>query len=159
MNPEINLIFKRDGATAPLFVPKFTVGYAVVSESDNAISIITVQKTMKDETGWDALNRAKAKYPRLDWTATSGIECGCVPAGSTHAYWRATLEREGDNRLRLKINPKDPMLGAYGFITNRDAAVGWNEEEASVDRWVKSLLGTPEELASPETDMITKPSM
>jgi hypothetical protein len=159
MNPEISLTFKSDGATAPLFVPKFTVGYAVVRDDDHAISIITVQKTLKDETGWDALYRAKAKYPSLEWNATTGIECGCVPAGSAHAYWRATIEREGSNRLRLKINPKDPMLGAYGFITNRDAAVGWNEEEESIERWVKNLLGEKEVLTTPKTDLVTKPSM
>jgi hypothetical protein len=161
MNPKIQLKFK-DGASSTMYVPRFTVAYAIMDDDPKRIHILTVQKTPKDETGWDALARGKAKFPNLEFTTTSGIECGCVPTGSAHGYWRAEVRRLDDNRLQLMLNPKDPMLAAWGFITNQDAATGWVEDEEVIERWVKALLGEkedPTKLSNLNSKMVTKPSM
>lgn len=150
----------RDGATASLLVPKFTVAYAIVKDEPNKVVVLTVQKTLKDRSGLAALMRAEEKYPQLTWQPISGISCGVVKAGSAHPYWKAVLERTDANRLRLCINPKDPMLGAYGYITDREAAVGLGQNEDEITKWLLSELDPDGAKLQPvQNDAITKPSL
>jgi hypothetical protein len=155
LNGYVPITFK-DGATASLLVPKFTVAYAIVRDLERKVTVLTTQKTPKDESGYAALRRAKAKFPKLVWCAISGIACGIVRAGAAHEYWKAVLERTEDNSLRLIINPKDPMLGAYGYITDREAAVGMGQNEDEIDKWLMAILDPASTKLNPEPNSAVK---
>jgi hypothetical protein len=158
INESVPVTFK-DGAIASLVVPKHTIAYAIVQDKTDRVLVLTVQKTIKDRSGLAALLRAKAKFPDLVFQTTSGISCGVMKAGAPHPYWKALLLREDDNKLRLSINPKDPMLGAYGYITDREAAVGMGEEESDMATFILDIVDPDRKRIRPEkNEAITKPA-
>jgi hypothetical protein len=159
LNGHIPITFK-DGATASLLVPKFTVAYAIVRDDTKKITVLTTQKTVKDKSGLAALTRAQKRFSTMEWFPISGISCGVVKAGSSHEYWKAVLERNEDNNLRLVINPKDPMLGAYGYITDREAAVGIGSTEEEIEKWLMPILDPDSTKLHPAPNAaVAKPSL
>lgn len=158
LNEPIAITFE-DGAIASLMVPKYTVAYGLLVDEPTKIVVLTVQKHIKDESGLDALLRAEAKYPNVVWQPISGISCGVLKGGSTHQYWKAILDRTEENQLKLIIDPKDPMLGAYGFITDREAATGIGMDDIETDKWLEKLLDPNKPVPVRPNAAITKPSL
>lgn len=111
------------GALAPVLLPAYAVGYAIVQLPDDVVRVDIAMK-LPAETFMGAFNRAKREYPDRTWIRTSASRNGGGTMGHTDPYTNYTILREQDGTVRIKTPKGDPIQDAYRSLSDRPATMG-----------------------------------